>query len=59
MHAMRSCFLYITHVYVKYPYNLMNIGVADRNIVSKNYYRCLSTIPILNLLRSCFPVWKN
>ena len=56
---MRSCFLYITHVYVKYPYNLMNIGVADRNIVSKNYNRCLSTIPILNLLRSCFPVWKN
>ena len=27
--------IYISHVYVMYPYNLMKIGVADRNIVAK------------------------
>ena len=29
--------IYITRVYVKYPYNLISISVADRNIVVKIY----------------------
>ena len=42
--------IYISHVYVKYPYNLMKIGVADRNIVAKIYFRYLLTFLILDLL---------